>query len=295
MRPTYFADGWRPESHKANTMTTTSNSGPEYLHGTDEPEQARAEALAKILGGAEFLPPLTPGRRILEVGCGTGSIAREVAVKVAPAEVIAIDREEVQLRTARRLAANQGLANLRFQQGDAANLHLLDAQFDGVYCRFVLKHVASPLEVVREMVRVVRPGGWVCAFEWERGCSLHYPETPAIEEVWRALYDLQADGGKHPWIARSLYEVMLRAGLRQVNAEGRGWSITAGQKDKLHAYVDGAREIIGQVRDRLLSEHRVTAETLQEADDEYRRMLQSTTAFVMGGYVCATGTKVNRP
>ncbi len=271
----------------------TGQPQPEYLHGADASEQARLEALAKILGGAEFLPPLRSGMCILEVGCGTGAIAREVAVKVAPAEVIAIDREEAQLRTARRLAADQGIANLRFQRGDAADLHLSDGEFDGVYCRFLLEHVAGPLEVVREMMRAVKPGGWVCAFEWENGCSVHYPETPAIERLWQALYDLQAGGGGHPWIARNLYEVMLRAGLRQVNAEGRGWSITADEKDKLEVYVDGAREIIGQARDRLLSEHRVTAEILQEADEEYRRMLESPAAFVMGGYVCATGTKVD--
>ena len=74
------------------------------------------EVQAKLLGGAEFLLPLQKGRRILDVGCSTGAIAREVAVavKIAPGEVIGIDRNEPQIEMAKRLAATNRIKNAHF-------------------------------------------------------------------------------------------------------------------------------------------------------------------------------------
>lgn len=273
-------------------MTRSRDHEPEYLHGADASEQARLEAMVTILGGAEFLPPLRRGMRILEVGCGTGTIAREVAERIAPGQIIGVDQQEAQLQTAGRIAAQRGIGNVSFRRSDAAGLEFPDAEFDGAYCRFLLEHVADPTGVVREMARVVRPGGWVCAFEWENGCSVVYPDSPAVAKVWQALYDLQVAMGGDAVIARKLYGILTHVGLGQVKAEGRAWSITADDKEKLRVYVDGAREIIRQGRDRLLSERRVTEELLKQADDEYQRLLDSPVTFVMEGYGCATGIRV---
>ena len=273
-------------------MGSTDNSQPEYKHGSDASEQARLENMVKILGGADFLPPLRSGMRVLEVGCGTGSITRDVAAKVAPGEVVGVDQQAAQLQTARRLAADRGIANLRFHQASATALDFPDACFDGVYCRFLLEHVAKPVDVIREMARLVKPGGWVCAFEWENDCDVNYPECPAAKEVWRALYDLQAAMGGDAFIARKLFEVFKQAGLDHLDIKGGAWSITADAKDKLRIYVDGAREIIRQAQDRLLSENHVSQELLRQADDEYQRLLESPAAFVMGGNVRVTGARI---
>jgi cyclopropane fatty-acyl-phospholipid synthase-like methyltransferase len=62
-------------------MTTTASirTEPAYLHGVAASEQARLEAQARLLGGTAFLPRLRAGMQLLDVGCGTGAITREVA------------------------------------------------------------------------------------------------------------------------------------------------------------------------------------------------------------------------
>jgi len=255
-----------------------------YLHGVDADEQERLEMLAIMLGGATFLPELRAGMSVLEVGCGTGAIAREVAAKVAPGEVIGVDREEAQLATAKKLAAAQGLGNMRFVHGSADALDLPAGTCDAAYCRFVLEHVADPVKVIAEMARVVNPGGWVCAYEWENSCGALHPDAPAVREVWDAIYRLQDLQGGDSMIARKLFGVFCEAGLSDVIAQGFAWTVTAQERDKLEAYVAGAREIISQTREGLLRERLVTTELLAVADEQYQRLLESPHAYIFEGF-----------
>lgn len=262
-----------------------------YLHGTERGEQARLEVQAQLLGAAGFLPPLQPGLRLLDVGCGTGAITRAVALQVAPGEVVGLDREAAQLETARRLATVQGIHNLQFVQGDASQLQWPDESFDAVYCRFVLEHVADLQAVIAEMRRVVRPGGWVCAYEWEPGCFVCYPGSAAIEQVWQCIYQLQQRLGGDPWVGRKLYGLFVQAGLQAVAAEGRVWSLTAHEREPLRQYVTGAKEIIRQSTQPLLADGVLTPATLNQVEEAYQHLLDSPLAFVMHGFCRALGTK----
>ncbi|MEM0482977.1 MAG: methyltransferase domain-containing protein [Nitrososphaerota archaeon] len=264
---------------------------PYYIHGTDPSEQQRLEALAKVLGGADFLPQLDAGMRILDVGCGTGAIAREVAIQVAPEDLIGLDFQDVQIRTARRLARSRDIRNVCFVQGDANTLSFRNNSFDGAYCRFLLEHVANPLIVLQEMSRVVKPGGWVCAYEWENGCFIIYPESPAIERVWHGIFIFQRSRGGDPWVARKLYGLFLQAGLKDVRVEGRAWTITSDEREKLQLWVNGSKEIIRQTLQGLLDEHLVTQEILKQADGEFETLMKSSKTFVFHGFCLALGKK----
>ncbi len=272
-------------------MTTSDNHESQYMHGANAAEQERLEQMGTILPGIEFLPELKPGMRILEVGCGTGSLARQVARKVTPGgTVVGVDRQQAQLHRARQLADGEGVENLSLHLQEATKLDFPDGQFDGAYCRFVVEHVPDPVVLVQEMMRVVKPGGWVCCFEWENGCSVMYPDCPAVQTVWQAVYDFQLGLGGDPHIARKLYGILNRAGLTDVQASGRAWSITSKDRDKLQVYVGSAREIIRQTCGGLPSEKQVSQELLQQADAEYEQLLTHPEAFAMEGYVYATGT-----
>jgi ubiquinone/menaquinone biosynthesis C-methylase UbiE len=254
-----------------------------YLHGSDGAEQERLEAQAWYLGGTDFLPALRPGLRILDVGCGTGAIAREVAGRVAPAEVVGLDRHAAQVRTARHLAA--GVGNLRFVCGDATRLALSAASFDGVYGRFVLEHVSDPRAALAEMCRVVRPGGWICVYEWEPGSFVNHPRSEAIDRVWRAIYDLQEALGGDPWIARKLFALLSQVeALEDITVEVRPWTVTARDVDRLRPYVEAARQVLREARDGLRSRGWVTDELLVRAEEDYDRLVGSPEAFVSHGF-----------
>jgi len=97
---------------------------------------------------------IRPAGRYLEVGCGGGEVARDLARQAA---VVACDYSSLALQR----AANAKPDSLHLLQANAGKIPLGDATVDGAYSFEVLEHVWNPMEVVREMIRVVRPGGFV--------------------------------------------------------------------------------------------------------------------------------------
>jgi len=106
------------------------------------------------------------GERLLEVGCGTGSLTFTLARTVDFAELTAIDYAQVYVDAARARSADR---RIRIEQGDAAKLGFPDARFDRALSLLVLHFVADPAGAVVEMRRVVRPGGVVAAAVWDSG------------------------------------------------------------------------------------------------------------------------------
>src|SRR5438105_1376606 len=132
-----------------------------YTHGHHE-SVVRAHAARTAENSAAFvLPHLTPGARVLDVGCGPGSITCDFAVLAAPGEVLGLDRSEDVLAQARALAEDRGLDNVSFTVGNVYDLDLEDESFDVVHAHQVLQHLTDPVAAVREMRRVAKPGGIV--------------------------------------------------------------------------------------------------------------------------------------
>lgn len=101
--------------------------------------------------------PLTGAERVLDVGCGTGHTALAFAPRAA--EVVAVDLTAEMLEQGRRLAAERGIANVIFQRGDVEQLAAPDASFDVVTSRYSAHHYPHPFDALREIGRVLRPGG----------------------------------------------------------------------------------------------------------------------------------------
>ncbi|MFI6477416.1 methyltransferase domain-containing protein [Nonomuraea sp. NPDC050663] len=110
-----------------------------------------------------YLAELPPEGEVLEVGCGTGVVARALA-RSPGYTVTGVDQSPVLLEAARRFATAEGL-KVDFRRGDAHTLDFPSASFDVVVAHTLISHVADPAQVLREARRVVRPGGLVAVFD----------------------------------------------------------------------------------------------------------------------------------
>lgn len=169
---------------------------------------------------------LRPGLTVLDLGCGPGTISVDLAGRVAPGQVVAVDIDAGVLARARENAA--GVSNLWFVQTGAYQLAFPDATFDLSHAHQVLQHLGDPVAALREMARVTRPGGTVAVRDADYGALSWYPELPGLEK-WRGLYRAvaRANGGE-PDAGRHLLSWAHAAGLDQVDVHTSTWTFSAG-------------------------------------------------------------------
>ncbi|MGI5403864.1 class I SAM-dependent methyltransferase [Streptomyces sp. CA-135486] len=198
-----------------------------YTHGHHESVLRSHRWRTAANSAAYLIDELRPGLDVLDVGCGPGTITADLAELVAPGRVTAVDAAEDVLRQARETAAERGLDTVRFAVADVHGLDFPDDSFDVVHAHQVLQHVGDPVQALREMRRVCRPGGIVAARDSDYGAFAWFPEVEALHE-WQELYHrvARANGGE-PDAGRRLLSWARAAGFTDITATAAAWCFTA--------------------------------------------------------------------
>jgi SAM-dependent methyltransferase len=200
-----------------------------YLHGHHDSVLRSHRWRTAENSAGYLLPRLGPGDRILDVGCGPGTITIGLAARVPGGGVTGIDAAGDVLAAARQEAAALGQRNIRFEAGDVYHLDYGAAAFDVVHAHQLLQHLADPPAALREMGRICRPGGLVAARDADYGGMLWYPQDPELQE-WRTLYRhvARASGGE-PDAGRHLLAWAHAAGFTGVEATASAWCYASPQ------------------------------------------------------------------
>ena len=183
------------------------------LRAAVEDEQAAREAYLDLLG-------VTEGQRVLDVGCGSGVVTRDIARRVgATGCAVGLDPSPAFLAVARELAAGAGLDDrMEFQEGSALTLPFPDGAFDAAVAATVLSHVRDGERAIPEMARVVRSGGRVGVFDFDGDA---FVVTHPDRNLTRRIVAAAADAGAvDSWLARRLPGLFARAGLTDIQIRG---------------------------------------------------------------------------
>ncbi|WP_169948076.1 methyltransferase domain-containing protein [Microbispora sp. H11081] len=200
-----------------------ANETAVYTHGHHESVLRSHRWRTAANSAAYLLGELRPHMRILDVGCGPGTITADLAELVPEGEVIGIDRAPGILEQARREAERRGLGNVSFATADVHALGHPDASFCVVHAHQVLQHLGDPVGALREMRRVTKPGGIVAARDGDYGGFLWYPQVPALDD-WLDLYHrvARANGGE-PDAGRRLRAWAREAGFTEITSSSTTW------------------------------------------------------------------------
>jgi ubiquinone/menaquinone biosynthesis C-methylase UbiE len=153
------------------------------------------------------------GRTILEVGCGTGDDARELSHLVGPAgKVVITDPSDTMLQEARRRGSGRDLP-VEYRSADLRALPFADASFDGARAKLVLMHCDDIEAGLDELVRVLRTGGRLSAYDYDFDTMvIDHPDRDATREVIRAF----SDGHRNNWSGRQLARRYRERGMRDI-------------------------------------------------------------------------------
>lgn len=193
--------------------TTHKQSKDTYLVGYGDAARAWIEYRTAESHAAFFTPYLKTGMRLLDMGCGPGGITVGLAKKVAPARVTACDIEQTQLDRAQERAAEAGVTNIDFQIANVFGLPFDDNSFDAIFMSAVLSNLQRPDEAVREIARVLKPGGIAGFNEFDSGGDIYYPLDPLIQRSADLYFKLREHVGDDPRGGRRLKAQLLRADL----------------------------------------------------------------------------------
>jgi ubiquinone/menaquinone biosynthesis C-methylase UbiE len=141
------------------SVSKTRNEFYSLIDAQSQREYVETRTAAKWVGF--FLPHLESGMSLLDCGCGVGSITLDLAEIVAPGQVIGLDTDSEQLEIARSQAQKRGLTNVNFEIANVYELPFADASFDAVLAHTLLIHLNDPLKALKEMRRILKPGGIV--------------------------------------------------------------------------------------------------------------------------------------
>jgi ubiquinone/menaquinone biosynthesis C-methylase UbiE len=224
-RPVAGDDG--PGTREVERVETGDNAAgesglPGYASMMAHYHRAFARELEEIIAGL----PLRPGDRVLDLACGDGSYSRWLARRVgADGLVLAADISAEFLAMAQKeVGPTQAAGVIQFVQADLDQFPMSGHGLDLAWCAQSLYSLPDPVEAVRRMARVVRPGGYVAVFEND---EFHHVQFPWPVEIELALKKAElesfvatASRPRKYYVGRELLRVFREAGLerRRVNA-----------------------------------------------------------------------------
>jgi SAM-dependent methyltransferase len=206
-----------------------TNEPAKYIHGHSA---AVLKAHGRRTAGrdaAYLLPHLQPHFSILDIGCGPGTISADLASLVPDGQVTCLEVSETALAAARRTFADRAITNVAFASGDVtARLPFPDEAFDVVHAHMVLIHLADPITALREMRRVLRPGGVLASKDAIMSSLVWYPSDPRLGTWQHGITGTIAPTGADPDMGSRLKAAALEAGFPEesLRSVASCWSFT---------------------------------------------------------------------
>lgn len=168
--------------------------------------------------GAFIESYLREGMRVLDCGCGPGTISAGLAKAVGNGTVHGIDQSGPQIAEA---VSRHQLHNLTFSANSVYQIPFDDDTFDLVFAHALFEHVGNPEAALREMYRVLKPGGLVGLCSPDFGAFIITPETDAVRDAFAFYRSMQESNGGDTLAGRRLVAWLSASGFDPLDTQGR--------------------------------------------------------------------------
>ena len=254
-----------------------------YALGSSSGESSRLQRQAEELApdSAALLDSvrLRPGDNAIDLGCGPRGVIDLLAERVAPGgRVVGLDSDPAHVAMAAEFVASQRLRDVEVVCGDARHTGLDSGSFDLVHGRTLLITVPQPAEVLAEMVRLARPGGWVAGLEPDTEAAICYPPHPAFDRLSEIFTMAFSREGADPRLGRRMAELYRQAGLQDVAVEVRAGVYPAG-----HSRRTIRADLVRSMHPQIIEMGLADRQELDELDAAVRKHFENPDVLVMPG------------
>jgi len=262
-----------------------------YTHGHHDSVVSQHARRTAEECAAFFLPHLRSGMRLLDCGCGPGSITLGLARAVAPGEVVAIDVVDDVLDRARGLAREAGVSNVTFQAASICESPFDAETFDAVYAHQVLQHLADPVAALRQARRLLRPGGVVGVRDSDYGAMVFTPTDARLDRFLALYREVARRNGGEPDAGRFVKAWLLDAGFEDLEITTATWTYAdaAATRDWGDSWARRVTE--SALAERALHYGIATRAELEDIAAAWREWARSPRAFGVVPHTAGVGRK----
>jgi ubiquinone/menaquinone biosynthesis C-methylase UbiE len=242
-----------------------------YTHGHHEAVLRSHRQRTAANSAAYLLDHLRPSDRLLDVGCGPGTITLDLARLLFEGSVLGVDRSAEIVDVARAAAESFGAIDVEFAVDDIYDLSQPDGAFDVVHAHQVLQHLTDPVAALREMRRVLRDCGTLAVRDSDYGSFAWSPDEPLFDR-WMTIYQQVArHNHAEPNAGRYLLGWVHEAGFSDAEASSSTWTWADDEKRAWWGGLWADRITQSSVADQAVEQGFSTPDELREISEAFRR------------------------
>ena len=234
---------------------------------------------------------LAKGMKVADICCGCGDVPLLITREFQPASMLGIDHSKAAVAYARNLQEDFNLQNVEFRRGDATALLLNDDQFDFVLCRLSLQIFSQPEQILKELIRITKPGGRVYAICEDYDLIVGDPQSDLIRETYEraAVYGDQM--GMDLRSGKKLFSMLSQARLQDIRVDHIVVDTSNADREAFAAVIESWREFSVYDIGNSLELSKEDQESLLSGYNAQLQAIRSPYGYATWGIVACSGQK----
>jgi ubiquinone/menaquinone biosynthesis C-methylase UbiE len=241
----------------------------------------------------EVLPKhgLARGMRVADICCGCGDVPLLMLRELSPSFTLGVDHSEAAIGYARGLQREFQIHNAEFQRGDATALLIDDNSFDFVSCRLSLQIFSQPDLILRELMRITKPGGRIYVTGEDYDLIVGSPEERAIRTTYERAAEYGGDLGMDLRNGKKLYGMLAAARLEQIRTDHIVVDTSASDREAFAKVVESWRDFSVFTIGQRLGLDETNRETLLAGYDAHLRTIRRPHGYATWTVIACSGRK----
>jgi len=234
---------------------------------------------------------LTRGMKVADICCGCGDVSLLICRDFKPGFMLGVDHSEVAIEFARDLQSESKVHNVEFQRGDATALLLNDDTFDFVTCRLSLQIFSQPELILRELIRITKPGGRIYITGEDYGFIVANPENGTITKTYKHALEYGDQMGMDLQNGRKLYGMLTQAMLEDIRTDHIVMDTSNTEREAFAQVIESWRHFSADTIGNQLQLPQAERDSLLAGYDAHLQTIHNPDGYTTWVIVAASGRK----